>query len=125
MQELALQNNSNPSYAALKMESDSLVSYVNSFSEKLPQYDVALLSQRLKVSVKSLTEHLDHSLNGTSKLDKVRYWIRLSIAIKECKETLDIIEQLKYGDTKSIMQKVDNFSQMLIDSHNMNPDFLN
>lgn len=125
MQEYGLQNSSKLSYSALKLESDNLVSYVNTFSDKLPQYDMAMLSQRLKVSVKSLTDHLDHSINGTSKLEKVRYWIRLSIAIKECKETLDIIEQLKYGDTKSIMQKVDNFSQMLIDSHNMNADFLN
>lgn len=101
----------------LKNESKLLIEEVNLLSEELPKCDISSLSQRLKISVSSMTEHLESSFSGVRKIDKVRSWIKLSIAIKECRDTLDLISKLKFANTNDIMLKVDNFNQMLIARH--------
>ncbi len=109
-----MNTNNGISAEVLKNESNELVNSVNILSEELPKSDITFLSQRLRISVKSLTEHLEMSFNSTTKMDKVRSWIRLSIALKECRDTLDLIEKLKYANTSDIKMKVENFNQMLI-----------
>ena len=101
----------------LKSESSSLVESVNNFTRELPKSDLSELAIRLKTSVNGMTSHLESSFTGTRKIDKIRSWIKLSIALKECRDTLDLISKLKYANTNELMGKVDNFNQMLIARH--------
>ncbi len=101
----------------LKTESSALVESVNNFTKELPKSDISELALRLKTSVNGMTTYLESSFSGTRKIDKIRSWIKLSIALKECRDTLDLIAKLKYANTNDLMLKVDNFNQMLIARH--------
>ncbi len=100
-------------------ESNSLIEYVNTFTNELPKCDISCLSQRLKISVNYMSENLKNSFNSTSKMDKIRSRIKLSIAIKECIDTLDLMTNLKYNKIDELAIQVNNFNQMLINSHQL------
>lgn len=101
----------------LKSESSALIKSVNNFTKVLPKSDISELAIRLQTSVNGMTNHLESSFTGTRKIDKIRSWIKLSIALKECRDTLDLIAKLKYANTNELMIQVDNFNQMLIARH--------
>lgn len=104
----------------IKIESEKLVESINNFSKNLPGSDISELSKRLQISVLGMTEKIDNSFKGARKIDKIRSWIKLSIALKECRDTLDLIAKLKYANPQELIIKLDNFSQLLIARHNGN-----
>lgn len=110
----------NLSEEILKKESNELVESINSFTKVLPDSEISELSKRLQESVLGMTEKIEMSFNGTRKIDKIRSWIKLSIALKECRDTLDLIAKLKYGNPSELIVKLDNFNQLLIARHQGN-----
>jgi hypothetical protein len=110
----------NISEEILKKESNELVESINCFTKILPQSEVSELSRRLQSSVIGMTEKIEMSFNGTNKIDKIRSWIKLSISLKECRDTLDLIAKLKYANPTELLVKLDNFNQLLIARHQGN-----
>ncbi len=104
----------------LKKESNELVESINSFTKILPESEISELSKRLQSSVIGMSERIEMSFNGSSKMDKIRSWIKLSISLKECRDTLDLIAKLKYANPSELIVKLDNFNQLLIARHQGN-----
>jgi prefoldin subunit 5 len=104
----------NISEEILKKQSDELVESISDFTKELPNRDFSELAQRLNSSVYGMSRHIESSFHGERKIDQIRSWIKLSIALKECRDTLDLIAKLKYANPQELLVKLDNFNQMLI-----------
>ena len=108
--------------AVIKKKTDELIDMINHFSESLPKNELSEIRTRLKSSVNGMPEKIEQSFNGSRKIDKIRSWIKLTIALKECRETLDLIAKLKYGNPQDIINKVENFNSLLVNSHALRYD---
>lgn len=100
----------------LKQESNDLVKSINIFTDSLPGSEMSDLSLRLKFCVSDMPQAIEQSFHGQRKIDKIRSRIKLTIAIQECRECLDLIAKFKYANTEDLITKLDSLNNHLIAS---------
>lgn len=97
----------------LKNEGAILADEIYDMAKNLPGQKISELAIRLRLSVASLNMYLDTCFQCKNKMDRIRAWIKVSVALKECRDTLALIAKYRYANTSNVMTLVDNMSQML------------
>lgn len=94
-------------------ESDELVKCINVFTDSLPENEISDLALRLKFCVNDMPMAIEQSFHGKRKIDKIRSRIKLSVALEECRECLDLISKFKYANTSDLLSKLNSFRNLL------------
>lgn len=99
--------------SALWEKTDKLVESVVSLSDSLPINALEDLKIRLRHCVNSVQPNLKAGLNHPRRVEKIRYWIKANVCLEECRDYLNMVKALKYGETEAILEKIDELTLML------------
>jgi four helix bundle protein len=97
-------------------KANKLVLDINSFSDELPHEELYEVKMRLKNSIASLPDKIAESIKVQSKIEYIRMRIKANSHLEECKDYLEIIENLKFGNTAQLKQEIEEISNLLIRS---------
>lgn len=108
-----MQNLKNYSEEQLYSKAKKLVNDIINFSENLPKNHFMDITNRLRFSVDKMPQTLYDGLRKDKKIDHIRAIIEADSCLAECKDQLNIVEMLRYADTKDIMKEIDEFTNIL------------
>lgn len=98
---------------ALYKKALELVESVVSLTESLPQHDLYMISTRLCESIDELPRSIIESFEQTRKIDQIRSYISTNGKLAEAKDYLELVQKLKYADTGSVLQQLNEVKRML------------
>lgn len=98
----------------LKQLTDEIIYSIVDLGDKLPDNESYFLRNKIRSCALSAREAIGNALvTDLKKIDRVRSMIKAETSLGECREYLDLAEQLRYAKTKEIVAKIDKASQLI------------
>ena len=87
-----------------------LVQEIIAFSESLPANELYQLKTRLINSAVSVPGNIEDGYRKDKKIDRIRSLIKVNGTLAECRDYLLLIERLRYGNTRYLVDQLDDVS---------------
>ncbi len=113
-------------YKELDQKLQTLVSDIVKYSDLIPREDLYGLSQKMRTSAKLVSPCLKSLYQKSKKIDRIRSVIETNAYLEECKNYLSLSKTLRYGNSDSLVQRVDKMSeQVYFDAQILNKNSIN
>lgn len=99
--------------AVITLKAGKLVESVVSFSKELPKSELYELRTRLRHCIMHVPENIEKSFKECKKIERLRRQIMASTYLDECRDYLQLIRNLNYGETGELIREVDEITKML------------
>lgn len=109
-----METDKNFSDSILWKKAKELVNNMNHFTDTLPTEDLYEIRLRLKNAIAPLPEKIAYGMQMDSKIEHIRMKITANSYLEECRNYLDIVERLKFGNTCKLKSEIDEISKLLI-----------
>jgi four helix bundle protein len=99
----------------LKQLTDEIVFSIADLGDRLPNNESYFLRNKIKTCAQSAREAIDQAfVLDSRKMDRVRSMIKAGTSLEECREYLDLAQQLRYVDTNDIVDKIDKANKLIV-----------
>ena len=100
-------------YKNLDKKLQLLINDIVKYSEVIPSGDIYGLSQKMKMSARLVSPCLKSLYQKSKRIDRIRSVIETNAYLEECKNYLSLSKTLRYGDTDSLVERVDDISVLV------------
>jgi four helix bundle protein len=83
------------------------------FTEAFPKQEMFGLTSQLRRAAVSVPANFAEGFKRTGRADKVRFYNIAQGSLEECRYYLILARDLKYGDSASLLDELDQVSRML------------
>ena len=98
----------------LKQLTDEIVFSIVNLGDQLPNNESYFLRNKIRSCALTARDAIgDAMLSDIRKMDRIRSIIKAETSLGECREYLDLAEQLRYVNTKDIVAKIDKASRLI------------
>jgi four helix bundle protein len=91
----------------------ALADSVIQFSDTLPMENLNDLKHRLRFTAESLSPAIEEGLLQDRRIDRLRNWIRANTFLEEVRDYLQLIEMLRYGETRDLVSKLNEIEDLI------------
>jgi four helix bundle protein len=99
---------------SIRAKIEELIDSINTLTKVLPDNQVYEIGDRLRRSVCNIPKNVEELYSdGKSKMDKIKSMIHTNIALRDCKDYLNLVEVLKYAKTRDLIDKIDNVNKQI------------
>jgi four helix bundle protein len=90
-----------------------LVNSVKKMSYMLPDEDIYRIRERLMITVESVPQKIENGLVQGKKIEQRRNLIKANSALNELRNYLNLVNELRYFNTNTMIKQIDKVSQYL------------
>jgi four helix bundle protein len=102
---------------AFQAKADDLIQSICVLSESLSDSTIYNIPYRLKSCVSLIPSNFSSGVSEIRKANRIKSLLRVHIALVECRDYLNLIEDLNYSKTKDIIEKVDDVNNLLASNY--------
>lgn len=95
------------------LKTEELKNSLLSLSKGLPETQFLRISDGLKRNAMDMPYKIEDLFKKDRKIDYIRSFIKASSSLEECKVYLNLVEKLKFGDTKDLVDMVEEINYQI------------
>jgi len=97
----------------LILKTEELKNSLLSLSQGLPKTQFLRISDGLKQTAMDMPYKIEDLFKKDRKIDYIRSFIKVSSSLEECKVYLNLVQKLKFGDTKDLIDMIEDINYQI------------